>query len=97
MTDSLGWTRRELHSLRRMLMPKCYYMHYGPARSTNFIIKQKNKEIIIGGGDLVSCIPKFVLEPRNYKLEPNLFVSTGGGATLDFLVSGTLPGIKALK
>ncbi len=66
-------------------------------RIMNFLLKQKNKEIILGGGDLVSCIPKSVLESRNYKLAPNLFISTGGGATLDFLANGTLPGIKALK
>lgn len=56
----------------------------------NFILKQKNKEVVIGGGDLVSFVPKS-------KLEPNLFISTGGGATLEYLAKGTLPGIKALQ
>ena len=65
-------------------------------RTMNFLLEQKGKEIVIGGGDLTSLVPKKFLEPRNYKLKPNLFVSTGGGATLDFLVEGTLPGIKAL-
>lgn len=48
-------------------------------------------ESIIGGGDIVSIVSKMKLEK---KLS---FVSTGGGATLDFLANGTLPGIKALK
>jgi phosphoglycerate kinase len=52
-------------------------------------------ESIIGGGDLVSVLSS--LEPRSYKLKPNLFISTGGGATLEFLANSTLPGIKALK
>lgn len=46
---------------------------------------------IIGGGDTVALISKLKME-KNFT-----FVSTGGGATLDFLAKGTLPGIKALK
>lgn len=45
---------------------------------------------VIGGGDITA-----VATPA---IEKNLsFVSTGGGATLDFLAKGTLPGIKALE
>ena len=66
-------------------------------KTMDFLLKQKSKEIIIGGGDLVSFVPKSKLETRTYKLEPNLFVSTGGGATLEYLAKDTLPGIKALK
>jgi len=66
-------------------------------KTMDFLLKQKSKEIIIGGGDLVSFVPKSKLETRTYKLEPNLFVSTGGGATLEYLAKGTLPGIKVLK
>jgi len=46
---------------------------------------------IIGGGDTIDLISKLKMEKRF------TFVSTGGGATLDFLANGTLPGIKALK
>jgi len=53
------------------------------------LISLSKAETIIGGGDLVSCISKS-------KIKSNMFVSTGGGATLDFLANGTLPGIKAL-
>lgn len=63
----------------------------------NFLLKQKEKEIIIGGGDLVSCISESKLKAISYKPKANIFISTGGGATLEFLAKGTLPGIKALK
>lgn len=46
---------------------------------------------IIGGGDTVSMISEMKMEKKFS------FISTGGGATLDFLANGTLPGIKALK
>ena len=46
---------------------------------------------LVGGGDTVAAI-------RQMKLEKNFdFLSTGGGAMLEFLAKGTLPGIEALK
>lgn len=47
-------------------------------------------QTIIAGGDTA------VLVDRKKMTEKFTFVSTGGGATLEFLVKGTLPGIKAL-
>jgi phosphoglycerate kinase len=48
-------------------------------------------ECLIGGGDTVAVISKMKIEDKIG------FVSTGGGATLEFLTKGTLPGIKVLK
>ncbi len=45
---------------------------------------------IIGGGDTAVIVEKLGLDK---KLS---FVSTGGGATLDYLVDGKLPGIDAI-
>lgn len=46
---------------------------------------------LAGGGDTVAAV-------RKMKLEKNFdFISTGGGAMLEFLAKGTLPGIEALK
>ncbi|TSC70818.1 MAG: Phosphoglycerate kinase [Parcubacteria group bacterium Gr01-1014_49] len=45
---------------------------------------------VIGGGDTVAAIENLGLLPRFS------FVSTGGGAMLDFLAKGSLPGIDAL-
>ncbi len=47
-------------------------------------------ETVIGGGDTAALISK--------KMEKKFsFISTGGGATLEFLTYGTLPGIEALN
>jgi phosphoglycerate kinase len=45
---------------------------------------------IIGGGDTAAIVGKLGLGDKFS------FVSTGGGATLDFLVDGKLPGIEAI-
>jgi phosphoglycerate kinase len=46
---------------------------------------------VVGGGDTIAAIERLGLLPRFS------FVSTGGGAMLDFLAEGTLPGIEALN
>jgi phosphoglycerate kinase len=45
---------------------------------------------ILGGGDTVAAVEKLGLSHRFS------FISTGGGAMLDFLAKGTLPGLRAL-
>jgi len=52
-----------------------------------------NKKVtsIIGGGDIVALVSEEKMEKKF------TFVSTGGGATLEYLANGTLPGIKALN
>jgi len=62
--------------------------------ATEEILKSisKSKAIsVIGGGDTTAIISKLKIEDKIG------FVSTGGGATLDFLSKGTLPGIRVLK
>lgn len=46
---------------------------------------------VAGGGDTASAISKFNLKDKFD------WISTGGGAMLEFLAKGTLPGIEALK
>jgi phosphoglycerate kinase len=46
---------------------------------------------VVGGGDTVVTLKELRLEK---KID---FVSTGGGAMLEFLQKGTLPGIDALN
>ncbi len=48
-------------------------------------------ESIVGGGDTLAAISSLGLQDKF------TFISTGGGAMLDFLAQGTLPGIEALK
>ncbi|MDE2041103.1 MAG: phosphoglycerate kinase [Patescibacteria group bacterium] len=46
---------------------------------------------IVGGGDTLAAIAALGIE------KDFTFISTGGGAMLDFLAQGTLPGIEALE
>lgn len=55
------------------------------------ILSESGKEVIVGGADTLAVIKEMNLYDKFS------FVSTGGGAMLDFLASGTLPGIEALN
>lgn len=54
-------------------------------------VAQSRGTRVIGGGDTVASIEALNLH-RQFT-----FVSTGGGAMLDFLTAGTLPGIEAIQ
>lgn len=49
---------------------------------------------IIGGGETTSLFP---FKVQNSKFKTDIFLSTGGGAMLEFLGGKKLPGIEALK
>lgn len=54
-------------------------------------IGHSNCRALIGGGDTVAALAKVPFD------ENRVFISTGGGAMLQFLAEGTLPGIEALR
>lgn len=64
-------------------------------RGTDFIYyaitQNSNAYSVVGGGDTIATISK-----EEY-LEKISHLSTGGGAMLEFIEKGTLPGIEALK
>lgn len=66
----------------------------GFTKSTELIAKKITKSqafSLVGGGDTIVTIKKL-------KLEKNIdFISTGGGAMLEYLERGKLPGIEALR
>jgi phosphoglycerate kinase len=60
-------------------------------KSFAHILADYKLETIVGGGDTIAVINKEEIRDRFS------FVSTGGGAMLEFFSEGTLPGIKALQ
>ena len=56
-----------------------------------FLAKLKNAMVIVGGGDSASAAKKFKVDKKL------CHVSTGGGASLEFLEGKTLPGISVIK
>ncbi len=67
---------------------------HGYAEGTENLAKaitQSKAKSVIGGGDTIAVVAKAGL------LDKFSFISTGGGAMLEFLAKGTLPGIEALE
>jgi 3-phosphoglycerate kinase len=59
--------------------------------ATAKLIARSRAHSIVGGGDTIAAIEKLGLS-NHFS-----FISTGGGAMLDFLAAGTLPGLEALN
>jgi phosphoglycerate kinase len=54
-------------------------------------LASSNVPAVVGGGDTIAAVQKFDFNPKR------IFISTGGGAMLEFLVKGTLPALEPLK
>ncbi len=54
-------------------------------------LSRSKARAVVGGGDTAAALGKYSFDPQK------VFLSTGGGAMLQFLTEGTLPGIEALK
>ena len=63
----------------------------GPTEELARAIAESGAQSIVGGGDTLASIAKLGLEHKF------TFLSTAGGAMLDFLANDTLPGIEALQ
>lgn len=62
-----------------------------------YLLKSNDQSlIIVGGGDTIAALHKFNLL-KQLDQKPTCFISTGGGAMLEYLAQGTLPGIEALS
>jgi phosphoglycerate kinase len=53
-------------------------------------LAKSSARAVVGGGDTVAALQKCNIRKEN------IFMSTAGGAMLDFLANGTLPGIDAI-
>lgn len=74
--------------------PLGYYeidAYFNATKSLLEYLTTKNIKTILGGGDIVACATKLGIEDKIYH------ISTGGGATLEYLEGEELPGLKIIK
>ncbi len=67
----------------------------GTAALWNAILKNKKAQVIIGGGETIASLGTVKKSPA--AMPKNVFLSTGGGAMLEYLAGEKLPGITVLK
>ncbi|OGM90625.1 phosphoglycerate kinase [Candidatus Wolfebacteria bacterium RIFCSPLOWO2_01_FULL_45_19] len=61
------------------------------------ILANRKAKIVVGGGETISALKRFKIYDLRFKNRRNVFISTGGGAMLEFLAGKKLPGIIALN
>lgn len=58
-------------------------------------IAHTKAKVVVGGGETVEALRQYL--PKPVSEYPNLYLSTGGGAMLQFLEHGTLPALEPLR
>ena len=66
------------------------YIHY--TQGIAQLISESEAKKVIGGGDTIAAIEATGVDEKKLG-----FLSTGGGAMLEYLLKGTLPGVEALN
>ncbi len=93
---------KTLEILRKHIMEARMVLWNGPlgfyekgfdagTKEVALMLSKSRARSIVGGGDTTAAIENLGVAERF------TFISTGGGAMLEFLAKGTLPGIEALK
>ena len=58
------------------------------------ILANYKASVVVGGGETIASLR---LVQKEWKTSKNIFLSTGGGAMLNYLAGDDLPALKALK
>jgi phosphoglycerate kinase len=101
MTVDVG--QKTLEQFERLLEPAATIVWNGPmgvfehppfdrgTKALALLLAESEAVTVVGGGESVAAVNEAGVADRF------THVSTGGGASLEFITAGTLPGIEALK
>ncbi|MDE7006370.1 MAG: phosphoglycerate kinase, partial [Alistipes sp.] len=67
------------------------YFSLFPNANVSYALSKDGAYSLIGGGDSVACVNKFGLADQVS------YISTGGGALLEYIEFGDLPGVAAIR